>query len=137
MARDAMSAGDRIASETYYQHAEHYFRILNSSTDPQPNGQGRSDRRGGDNRSVAAQDSGRQDGQPLSESQGDQAFAPVGNGQDAPLEAQPRPQGHGGRHRRPAPPLDVAPRNGGQADVGNAEPQPNPRPESDCDPASV
>jgi hypothetical protein len=36
MAREAMSAGDRVAAETYYQHAEHYFRIINSSTDPQP-----------------------------------------------------------------------------------------------------
>lgn len=27
MARDAASAGDRIAAENYYQHAEHYFRI--------------------------------------------------------------------------------------------------------------
>lgn len=36
MAREAMSAGDRVAAETYFQHAEHYFRIINSSTDPQP-----------------------------------------------------------------------------------------------------
>jgi hypothetical protein len=50
LARDAVTAGDRIASETYYQHAEHYFRVLNSSTDPQPNGQGRPDRQGGDTR---------------------------------------------------------------------------------------
>lgn len=35
LARDASSAGDRIAAEAYYQHAEHYFRILNDSTDPQ------------------------------------------------------------------------------------------------------
>ena len=29
MARDATSAGDRIAAENYYQHAEHYYRIIN------------------------------------------------------------------------------------------------------------
>jgi len=29
LARDASSAGDRIASEGYFQHAEHYHRILN------------------------------------------------------------------------------------------------------------
>jgi hypothetical protein len=28
LARDATSAGDRIAAENYYQHAEHYFRII-------------------------------------------------------------------------------------------------------------
>ncbi len=35
MARDANSSGDRISAEGYYQHAEHYFRIVNDSTDPQ------------------------------------------------------------------------------------------------------
>lgn len=33
MARDALSSGDRIAAETYYQHAEHYFRIMNARND--------------------------------------------------------------------------------------------------------
>ncbi|MBM3567243.1 MAG: DUF4167 domain-containing protein [Alphaproteobacteria bacterium] len=28
MARDAHSAGDRIAAENYLQHAEHYYRIM-------------------------------------------------------------------------------------------------------------
>ena len=31
MARDATSAGDRIAAENYYQHAEHYYRIINAN----------------------------------------------------------------------------------------------------------
>jgi len=30
LARDAASQGDRIAAENYYQHAEHYFRVINS-----------------------------------------------------------------------------------------------------------
>ncbi len=30
LARDASSAGDRILAEGYFQHAEHYYRILNS-----------------------------------------------------------------------------------------------------------
>jgi hypothetical protein len=30
MARDASSVGDRVATENYFQHAEHYFRILMS-----------------------------------------------------------------------------------------------------------
>ncbi len=28
LARDATSAGDRVAAETYLQHAEHYYRII-------------------------------------------------------------------------------------------------------------
>lgn len=35
LARDASSSGDRIAAESYHQYAEHYYRILNDSTDPQ------------------------------------------------------------------------------------------------------
>ena len=30
MARDAHSSGDRIMEENYHQHADHYFRIINS-----------------------------------------------------------------------------------------------------------
>lgn len=29
LAKDASSAGDRIMAESYYQHAEHYIRIIN------------------------------------------------------------------------------------------------------------
>ncbi len=46
LAREASSAGDRIAAEGYFQHAEHYFRVLNANgrdlgmrenrTQPQP-----------------------------------------------------------------------------------------------------
>ena len=28
LARDASSSGDRVAAENYYQHAEHYFRMM-------------------------------------------------------------------------------------------------------------
>jgi hypothetical protein len=30
LARDATSAGDRVKAENYFQHAEHYFRVLRS-----------------------------------------------------------------------------------------------------------
>ena len=36
LAREAGSAGDRIAAENFYQHAEHYFRVMNADG----NGQG-------------------------------------------------------------------------------------------------
>lgn len=43
MARDAASAGDRIAAENYYQHAEHYYRVINANNEgrqhPQQGGQ--------------------------------------------------------------------------------------------------
>jgi hypothetical protein len=33
MAREAETGGDRVSSESYYQHAEHYYRINNASRD--------------------------------------------------------------------------------------------------------
>ena len=33
LARDAQTAGDRIAAENYSQHAEHYFRTINASAE--------------------------------------------------------------------------------------------------------
>jgi Domain of unknown function (DUF4167) len=47
LGRDATSAGDRVMAESYFQHAEHYFRILNAITQaaqqnqPHHNGQRR------------------------------------------------------------------------------------------------
>ena len=31
LARDATASGDRIAAENYFQHAEHYYRILSAN----------------------------------------------------------------------------------------------------------
>jgi hypothetical protein len=41
LARDAFSNGDRVTGEAYYQHAEHYFRIISAinQAQGQPNGQ--------------------------------------------------------------------------------------------------
>src|SRR5580700_2508427 len=30
MAREAQTSGDRIAAENFFQHAEHYYRIMNA-----------------------------------------------------------------------------------------------------------
>jgi hypothetical protein len=38
LAREAASSGDRVLAETLFQHAEHYYRVLNESTDPRPEG---------------------------------------------------------------------------------------------------
>lgn len=36
LGRDATSTGDRVAAEGYFQHAEHYFRILSYMNQNQP-----------------------------------------------------------------------------------------------------
>jgi hypothetical protein len=35
LARDASAAGDRIAAENFYQHAEHYYRVISASGEHQ------------------------------------------------------------------------------------------------------
>ncbi len=47
LARDATSGGDRVAAENYYQHAEHYFRIIsqiNEASGEAPPNRGRNGR---------------------------------------------------------------------------------------------
>jgi Domain of unknown function (DUF4167) len=50
MARDALAAGDMVAAENYFQHAEHYYRIINvnggngqAQQPARPRGEGYSD----------------------------------------------------------------------------------------------
>jgi hypothetical protein len=38
LAREAAASGDRIAAENLYQHAEHYFRIMNANGEGSPHG---------------------------------------------------------------------------------------------------
>src|ERR1700731_3461536 len=33
LAREASSSGDRVAAENLYQHAEHYFRVMNAANE--------------------------------------------------------------------------------------------------------
>jgi hypothetical protein len=39
LAREAATSGDRIAAENFYQHAEHYFRVMNANGDGHGNQQ--------------------------------------------------------------------------------------------------
>src|SRR3981189_592296 len=41
LAREAQTSGDRVAAENLYQHAEHYFRIMNAQGEGQGQGQPR------------------------------------------------------------------------------------------------
>ena len=52
LARDAQAAGDRIAAENYFQHAEHYFRIINANGES--NGRARQHRPDGEQPQPAA-----------------------------------------------------------------------------------
>ena len=39
LGRDATSSGDRVTAEAFFQHAEHYFRIINAMNQAQQQGQ--------------------------------------------------------------------------------------------------
>ncbi|MCI0753604.1 DUF4167 domain-containing protein [Teichococcus vastitatis] len=49
LGRDATSGGDRVMAESYFQHAEHYFRILNAMAQAAQAQQSQQPRRGGGN----------------------------------------------------------------------------------------
>jgi hypothetical protein len=38
LAREAAASGDRIGAENLYQHAEHYFRVMNANGDANQHG---------------------------------------------------------------------------------------------------
>lgn len=74
LARESVAASDRVAAENYYQHAEHYYRLLNASQ----NDAGQRNEAG--NKRQGGQDQQRRDHQP----------APQAGLQPAP-EAAPQP----------------------------------------------
>jgi hypothetical protein len=57
LARDAQLSGDRIHAEALFQYAEHYYRLLNDSSDPQrPRPEQRSEQRDDDGRDAQDDD---------------------------------------------------------------------------------
>ena len=95
LARDAQSSGDPVSAENYFQHAEHYFRLIavaneqfrqqNPNFQPRPEGGGGNDQqfqpRGDDNF-----EDGDEDAQPFA---GDQAFGTREPQPYIPPNAQP------------------------------------------------
>jgi hypothetical protein len=74
LGRDATSSGDRVMAESYFQHAEHYFRVLNAMN-------------------QAAQQSQQQGGQGQPHGGGGQHRRPYQNGEDGGQPAQAEAEG--------------------------------------------
>lgn len=100
LGRDASSSGDRVLAESYFQHAEHYFRIVGAITQAQSQHSGQS----------AGRDTP-QRGEPSSGNEASQDEAP-----QPPAQPQPQPQpqskprqtnGHGRRRSTAAAPSSV------------------------------
>src|SRR5258708_25390006 len=76
LARDAQTSGDPIAAENYYQHAEHYYRVIASAQEQyrQNNphfARTENDMQGGRDESF---DEGDEDGQPSMSAIGESAY---------------------------------------------------------------
>ncbi|MCP1195469.1 DUF4167 domain-containing protein [Acetobacter senegalensis] len=84
--RDATGAGDRVAAEAYFQHAEHYFRIMNAMTQAaQQSQQERAERQASRQRNVSASDEGNE------ASRGEDGDTPV-RGEEPQPDIQPQPE---------------------------------------------
>jgi hypothetical protein len=130
LARDAQSSGDPVAAENYYQHAEHYFRLIAAAQEQfrqsQPYYQQGGEQRGG----MPAED-GYDDGDGEQPSLGGEPFAPrepqpfyprdqhQHQPQGSPQHAQPRPQ-----HNAPAQDDDVDRLPSFITGGGQSQPQP-------------
>jgi len=99
LGRDATSGGDRVTAEAYFQHAEHYFRILNAMNQAaqqgQP-GQGQGGQAGGQlpgNRRTYQNGDGFGSDEPTGEADEGEARAPGTGDQpesrDIPIAAAP------------------------------------------------
>jgi hypothetical protein len=131
LARDAAASGDRIVAESYQQYAEHYYRIINDTTDPQRPSAERpaSERPDGDRGPQERAAPERQDasGQPYPVD-AEQPFvdgatvkaAPAGNGQAPAAKPEAAKQSSAGEGE--SPPTAVDP--GESPDVGAAEAPP-------------
>jgi len=103
LARDAQSSGDPVAAENYYQHAEHYFRLIAAAQEQfrqsQPFYQQQT---GADSRANVSEegyeegdsDQSSADGEPFAPRETQQPFYPRDqhHAQGQPQHTQPRPQ---------------------------------------------
>jgi hypothetical protein len=90
LARDARSSGDPVAAENYYQHAEHYFRLIAAAQEqfrqnqPQPRTENEMPSEDGDDESESYSNFGQEPGFVPAQQQ---PFVPRDN--NPPREAQP------------------------------------------------
>jgi hypothetical protein len=133
LARDAQSSGDPVAAENYYQHAEHYFRLIAAAQEQlrQQNPYYQQQAR-----------PGQMPGAPMVgdefEDEGEEGQPYMGQGEPSFVQREPQPQPYLPQDAQPFPPRDQAlQRQQGQPDhaaevgglpafiTGGNQPQPN------------
>jgi hypothetical protein len=152
LARDSQSSGDPVAAENYYQHAEHYFRLIAVAQEqfrqqnPYYNAQPQTGQSGAQGAADDNYDDDGDDGQPFM-GQNEPGFAPQPPAPQAqpylPRDAQPFPprdqQQHRPQHQPQQQPYAQPSVQGGNVAVadpnalpafitGSGQPQPNPAP---------
>jgi len=111
LARDAQASGDPVAAENYYQHAEHYFRLIATAQEQFRQSQPYFRPEGGEPREDSLEDA-------EEEHPGDSPFGREPQSQPYPRrEAQPyqyprEPQHHPGRESQPYQPREQQPYGG-------------------------
>jgi hypothetical protein len=121
LARDAQASGDPVGAENYFQHAEHYFRLIAAAQEQfrQANPYYRPEQ---EPRDEFAEDTEDEGAEQQGAGAGEQPFGTSEPQPYLPREAQPFPAreaqgGYGGReHRRPQP------SGGGEQPAGDALP---------------
>jgi hypothetical protein len=99
LARDAQASGDPVAAENYYQHAEHYFRLIAAAQEQFRQSQPFQQHQ---------QPAGEQTQQPRQDDNFDDGDddAPQGGEPFSPREQQPYPQQGQQNNQQPYPPRD-------------------------------
>ena len=128
LARDAQSSGDPVAAENYFQHAEHYYRILLAAQEQMAQQFGHSfpPNRAFNEDADDGEEEGDDEAQPFQQGgpQPDTRNVPAGgvngNGNGYNANGAPRYEGEGGDGQR----FDRQPRN-------NDQPRSNDRPNND------
>ena len=92
LARDAQSSGDPISAENYYQHAEHYFRLIAAAQEQLRQNQPYFQQQPGDMRGNMAADDGYDDGENEQPLIGGEPFAPREPQPFYPQREQQQPQ---------------------------------------------
>jgi hypothetical protein len=131
LARDAQSSGDPVSAEAYYQHAEHYFRLIATAQEQFRQNQPQFYRPDNDTRDVRddAFEDGDDDGSQPMAGPGDSPFGMREPQPYIPRDAQPFPREQHQQHA-PRPPQSEAPEGSGDVDrlpsfiTGGQQPQP-------------
>jgi hypothetical protein len=103
LARDAQASGDPIAAENYYQHAEHYYRVIAAAQEQFRQNNPHFARPENESGGVHGEsfEEGEDDGQPAMSAMGESPYGTREPQPYIPRDAQPFPQASAPQQSRP------------------------------------